>query len=130
MFAPGARRVAWELWAADGGESQRVAGPARLRVNNSFAVRDAVLRGLGIGQLPLLVAAEAGVRERLVRVLPGWSGTPVPVHAVYPSSRYLTPKVRAFIDLAVERLPQQAHAAREARFAGSLRPPARRGGRP
>jgi len=25
---------------------------------------------------------------------------------VYPSSRYLTPKVRAFIDLALERFPR------------------------
>jgi DNA-binding transcriptional LysR family regulator len=121
MFAPGARRVAWELSPADGDEALRVAGPARLRVNNSFAVRDALLRGLGIGQLPLLVAAEPGVRERLVRVLPDWRGNPVPVHAVYPSSRYLTPKVRAFIDLAVERMPRQTLVAREATFAAPRR---------
>lgn len=129
MFAPGARRLAWDLSPAGDGEGLRITGPARLRVNNSFAVRDAVLRGLGIGQLPLLIAAEAGVRERLVRVLPGWSTAPVPVHAVYPSSRYLTPKVRAFIDLALDRLPQQTQAAREAGHAQPPRPAAPRGRR-
>jgi DNA replication protein DnaC len=40
-------------------------------VNNSFAVRDAVLNNLGIGRLPLLVAAQVGVCVRLVRRLHG-----------------------------------------------------------
>jgi hypothetical protein len=44
----------------------------------------------------------------------------VPVHAVYPSNRYLSPKVRAFIDLALERLPQAAQAARAAPVATRL----------
>jgi DNA-binding transcriptional LysR family regulator len=117
MFAPGGRRTAWELSLGHAEETQRIAGQARLRVNNSFAVRDALLRGLGIGQLPLLVAAQAGTREHLARVLPDWSGAPASVHAVYPSSRYLAPKVRAFIDLALARLPQAADTARGARFA-------------
>lgn len=69
-----------------------------------MAVRDALTRGAGIGQLPLLIAAEAETRGDLTRVLPGWTGEHVPVHAVYPSSRYLAPSVRAFIDLAVRRL--------------------------
>jgi len=124
MFAPGGRRTAWELLLEPGREPTRepvrIGGQARLRVNNSFAVRDAVLNSLGIGQLPLLVATKAGVCERLVRVLPDWSGAPVPVHAVYPSNRYLSPKVRAFIDLALERLPQAAHTARAAPVATRL----------
>jgi DNA-binding transcriptional LysR family regulator len=123
MFSPGGRRTAWELAfgpAHEGREVRRIAGQARLRVNNSLAVRDAVLRGLGIGQLPLLVAAQPGTAERLLRVLPDWCGTPVPVHAVYPSNRYLSPKVRAFIDLALERLPQAAETARGVPFATRL----------
>lgn len=123
MFSPGGRRAAWELSLGPdraARETQRINGQARLRVNNSFAVRDAVLRGLGIGQLPLLVAAQPGVGERLLRVLPDWMGEPVPVHAVYPSNRYLSPKVRAFIDLALERLPAAADHARSTCFATRL----------
>jgi DNA-binding transcriptional LysR family regulator len=37
-----------------------------------------------------------------VPVLPDWQLPSAPVHAVFASARYLTPKVRAFIDLAVE----------------------------
>jgi DNA-binding transcriptional LysR family regulator len=123
MFSPGGKRIGWELaLGPEHGtrELQRINGQARLRVNNSFAVRDAVLRGLGIGQLPLLVAAQPEVAARLVRVLPDWCGAPAPVHAVYPSNRYLSPKVRAFIDLALERLPQAADAARGAPIATKL----------
>jgi DNA-binding transcriptional LysR family regulator len=109
MFSGGAQRGGWRLHR--GGEAVRIDGPARLRVNNSFAVRDAALRGLGIGQLPLIVAGDAVRAGALVPVLPDWRPAPVPVHAVFPSNRYLTPKVRAFIDLAVARFPQAAALA-------------------
>jgi len=103
LFSSGSHRSGWRL--ERGEETARIDGPARLRVNNSYAVRDAALRGLGTGQLPPLIAAEALRRNKLARVLPDWQPTPVPVHAVFPSNRYLTPKVRAFIDLAVARFP-------------------------
>jgi DNA-binding transcriptional LysR family regulator len=116
MFSGGGMRHGWQLQPVGEGarESVRVDGPARLRVNNSFAVRDALLRSLGIGQLPLLIAAEPVAAGRLVPVMPGWCGAPQPVHAVYPSNRYLSPKVRAFIDLALERFPSDVRQAKAA----------------
>ena len=114
MFSGGSQRRGWRLLPDDGSESQalRIDGPARLRVNNSFAVRDALLKSLGIGQLPLLIAAEPLAAGQLVPVLPGWRLPSMPVHAVYPSQRYLSPKVRAFIDLALERFPHDNAQAR------------------
>lgn len=100
LFAAGSHGGGWLL--GRGSETRRVEGPARLRINNSFAVRDAAIGGLGIAQLPLLVAGPAVAAGSLVSVLPDWSPSPIPIHALFPSSRYLTPKVRAFIDLAVE----------------------------
>jgi hypothetical protein len=41
-----------------------------------------------------------------------WRPLPVPVNAIYPSNRYLSPKVRAFIDLAVTRFPEENEKAR------------------
>jgi DNA-binding transcriptional LysR family regulator len=103
MFSGGAQRSGWRLLRGD--ESVRVDHAAKLRVNNSFAVRDAILTSLGIGLLPLLVAREAVQGGRMVPLLLEWAPAPIPVHAVYPSNRYLTPKVRAFIDLALQRFP-------------------------
>lgn len=124
MFADSGRRRAWELTPAGGSarDAVKVDGPARLRVNNSFAVREAVSRELGIGKLPLLVAAQGLSAGPLVPVLADWSLPPVPAHAVYPSNRYLSPKVRAFIDLAIDRFPSDNQAAREVVAQACARP--------
>ena len=102
VFSAGASGTGWRF--SRGGDEVRVTAAARLRVNNSFAVRDAALRGLGIAVLPRWLAAEAIATGRLAAVLPRWSLPSAPVHAVFASARYLTPKVRAFIDLAASSL--------------------------
>ena len=98
-FSAGSHRQGWRLLHAN--QELRVDVAARLRVNNSFAVRDAAVSGLGIALLANVVAAGSVANGRLQRVLPEWAPAPVPVHALFPSARYLTPKVRAFIDHAV-----------------------------
>lgn len=50
------------------------------------------------------------VAGRLVQVLPDWSPAAVPVHAVFPSHRFLTPKVRAFVEHAQANFPASARA--------------------
>ena len=75
MFSGGSQRRGWSAGAARtvaSATSVKVDGPARLRMNNALAVRDALLHSLGIGQLPLLVAAESVGAGRLVPVLPAW----------------------------------------------------------
>jgi DNA-binding transcriptional LysR family regulator len=41
---------------------------------------------------------------RLTAVLDSFTPAPVPVHLVYPQSRLISPKLRAFIDFAAPRL--------------------------
>jgi DNA-binding transcriptional LysR family regulator len=111
-FSGGSHRQGWTL--ACGGDLRKVDAAGRLRINNSFAVRDAAALGLGIAQLPVAVAQEALRAGTLVRVLPEWSPRAVPVHAVFPGTRYLTPKVRAFIDHAVDAFEQHDRGGRAA----------------
>ncbi|HEX4858472.1 MAG TPA: LysR family transcriptional regulator [Usitatibacteraceae bacterium] len=99
-FAHDSRVMQWML--SNGNQQDRIGVSARLKVNNSFAVRDAAEAGLGIAQLPLLIVADALRARRLVRVLPDWSAPPMPVHAVYASAKFLSPKVRTFVELARE----------------------------
>jgi len=106
QFSGGRHRQGWRL--GKGREQRQVAGTARLRANNSFVVRDAAIRGHGVAQLPLALAREAVAAGSLRRVLPDWQPPSVPVHAVFPGTRYLTPKVRVFIDLAVAAFGGQA----------------------
>lgn len=97
-FAGTSRRAQWTL--SDGVQTQRVDLQPRLHAGNTFAVRDAAEAGLGVALLPHRVAADAVQAGRLQAVLTTWAPTPVPVHAVFPSARFLAPKVRAFVDLA------------------------------
>lgn len=102
-FSGGSHQATWTLMR-DGADEQRVALQPRLKANNVFAVRDAAQAGLGIALLPRIVADETVRSGGLVPILTDWTPPRVPVHAVFASARYLTPKVRAFIDLAIERM--------------------------
>lgn len=95
----------WLLHSGTASETFRWGRTVRLRVNAGVAVRSALLRHVGIGLLPNLVAQELVALGQLQRVLPAWEPEPLSMYAVYPRNRYLTPKVRAFVDLAVERFP-------------------------
>ncbi|GAB4208950.1 MAG: LysR family transcriptional regulator [Tibeticola sp.] len=101
-FSGGSHQATWML--SRGQQVERVSVQPRLKANNVFAVRDAAVASLGIAHLPMLVADAAVHTGQLRSVLADWSLPTVPVHAVFASARYLTPKVRAFIDLAVDQM--------------------------
>lgn len=95
-------QATWVL--SRGNQQERVTLQPRMRANNVFAVRDGAVASLGIAQLPLIVAAPTVQAGQLHPLLTSWSLPAVPVHAVFASARYLTPKVREFIDLAVDAM--------------------------
>ena len=91
-------------WTLRDGDARRtVDTEARVTANSHFAVHDLALRGHGIAQLPTIQVAADLRTGHLVAVLPGRAREPAPVYAVFPSSRYLAPSVRAFVDVAIER---------------------------
>lgn len=92
-LATGAR---WEFSGAAGPVGVHVSG--RFRVNNSEGVREGVLRGIGIGVVPIWHFSDEIASGRLVVILSEFEPSPLPTHVVYPSRRFLAPKVRAMID--------------------------------
>ncbi|WP_236660044.1 LysR family transcriptional regulator [Sphingopyxis jiangsuensis] len=103
FFSSRARKQSWRLRDASTAWA-KVHGQSRLRLDSGEAIRDAALAGLGIGLLPeFLVAAdlEAG---RLHHVLPGAETDEVKIITVYPTKRFLEPRVRHFIDMMVAKL--------------------------
>lgn len=76
---------------------------ARLIANDYDLLRDATLEGAGIALLPSAACAEAVREGWLVPLLPEWSAEEMPVQAVYPSTRHLPTRVRAFVDFLQER---------------------------
>jgi DNA-binding transcriptional LysR family regulator len=70
----------------------------RLRVDNSLALRDAVLAHAGIAMLPRFYVQDL-IEAGQVRVLLAHAAAPpVHIHAVYPRQRHLATKIRIFVD--------------------------------
>ena len=61
-------------------------------------LRHAALRGVGIVQMPTLVAGADLAAGTLVDLLSGWTPKTGIIHAVFPSRRGLLPSVRALLD--------------------------------
>ena len=56
-----------------------------------------VLRGHGVGLLETAYCEQALARGDLVRLLPRWTSVEIPAFAVYPSRKFLPPRVTAFL---------------------------------
>lgn len=94
----------WPMRIADHGTRPRTA----LACNNIEAVHAAALRGVGLALMPDFLAADAAAAGQLVAVLPDEVGATGRYNALWPSSRHLSPKVRAFVDHLAVRLTPSA----------------------
>ena len=75
--------------------------------------RTLLIGGAGIGWLPDFHAIDAIADGRLVRLLADWKTGSVEAHALYPSHRSLSAKVRVFIDALIVELMDRPNAKRE-----------------
>lgn len=93
-----------EAWSLEikKGVFEKISVTPRLSILEPGLLLDFALQGLGIAPIPLPYAEESLEKKKLVRVLPEIVKATVPIFAVYPSRRMLSPKVRAFIDFATE----------------------------
>lgn len=89
----------WELRSESSTEDVDVR--PRVVVNSFQTIKEAVVAGFGIGVLSNASAAAALQRGELVHVLPAWRFARGSVYLVYPSARYITARVRAFIDFTM-----------------------------
>lgn len=91
-----------------GAKTAKVGVTPRLVVNDFEFLEQAVSAGLGIAMLPSFRCNAALASKKLVRVLPAWSSPHASIHAVYASTRHLSPKVKAFVDHLREHMGSQA----------------------
>ncbi|MDP5305848.1 LysR family transcriptional regulator [Paracoccus spongiarum] len=70
----------------------------RITANNGDAMRDLAIGGLGLALLPLFIVHDALRDGRLVRILPDLPQRRLPVSVVWPPTRPMPRKTRAFID--------------------------------
>jgi len=92
-------RGEWRFWLQDKVES--VLLTPRLTINNSDAMIDAILQGVGIALIPTFIANGYLQKGRLKRVLPAWrieNPLPMTTYAITLPNRLLPLKTRVFID--------------------------------
>ena len=85
----------------------RVAAKGNYRVNNSDALYEAALAGLGIVNMPTFIVGPA-IRE--TQLIPLLTDYPQPLHGIYaifPERKHLTAKVRVFIDFLQEKIGKE-----------------------
>jgi DNA-binding transcriptional LysR family regulator len=75
----------------------------RLSYSVGELARDAAIRGLGVGLVPAFLCESQIASGQLVRLLPGFALDPVPLHAVYTTSRRQVGRVAAVLDALLER---------------------------
>ncbi len=103
LIAHADRRQRWGFRLPTGAVADIEFGPGTV-VPEPDVVRTMLLGHAGVGMLPDFHAAADIAAGRLVRVLPAYHCGSVEAHALYPSHRSLSAKVRVFIDALVDHL--------------------------
>ncbi|MBL5901638.1 LysR family transcriptional regulator [Lelliottia amnigena] len=97
-----------ELFKRGEKEPTRVAISPRLSTDSLYVARNTALMGLGIAAVSSWTVEEDIREGRLVHLLPDWQPAPLPVHLVYPWSRYYPARLRRFLEMMREIMPQMA----------------------
>lgn len=94
----------WDLWPfARGKEKHQIRVLPRLLSTSSETLRQATVAGAGLALLPTFLVGTDLREGRLADIFPDWEIANLGINVVYPSRRQLAAKVRAMIDLLVER---------------------------
>jgi len=78
--------------------------PASYRVNNSIAIRQALLGNVGLATVPRIYVDDELKAGKLATVLSGWKLESLSIFAIFASAKYLPRRTRVFIDFLTERL--------------------------
>ena len=89
----------WDLVSGKKQASVQVSGPLSSRDFNT--VSHFTHNGHGIGLLPANYCDDRLADGRLQRLLPKWSSPRIPVHALYPTRKFMPLKLRVFLDALV-----------------------------
>ena len=79
-----------------------------LSTDSVYVARNTALAGLGVAIVSSWAVTEDIAAGRLVELFPQWRASSLPVHLVYPWARYYPTRLRKFLDLMREVMPQVA----------------------
>ena len=85
------------------GASVEVTIKGRLRLSSGQACVGAAEAGFGVARLPAFIVAGSLRAGRLKTVLDAFEPPPLSVHVIYPATKHLAAKTRAFVDFLADR---------------------------
>ncbi len=83
-----------------------------IRIRGRLAIGDPVIHlrlcldGVGIAILPNWLAEDHTRKQRIVRVLPDWTPSPIELYVLYPTRLSMTPKLKAFLEFIEAVVPK------------------------
>ena len=92
----------WYLMDSTGKEIRIKIHPY-LKASTGEFLKDAAVEGMGISLLPSFIAYKEIERGALVPVLKDYKIPQIDAYAIYPQTRHLSQRVRAFVDFLVKR---------------------------
>lgn len=96
-----------DVWTFEGPQGrQSVTTRPRLRANSGDTCRAAALADQGIILQPGFLVGPDLKKGRLLEILPTYQGPALTIHAVYPSRKHLSGKVRVMVDFLAEAFRQ------------------------
>ena len=85
------------------GSREQYAATGALVVDNSDAIVQSAIAGLGLSQMPEFLGAEALSKGNLVEVLQPYRPPEIPVWICYLDRRFVASRIRAFVDFMLGR---------------------------
>ena len=101
IFSQTRREYNWKF--EQDGKLIDLAVDSYLRFDNSEVILEAVIQGAGVAQLPKFIAAKAIACGELQPILQSYATRiGLPIAVLYPQKRYLSAKVRVFVEFMTE----------------------------
>ena len=96
----------WEFTGPEGVANVKVT--PRMRTNSGDTCRVAALRHRGIVLQPSFLVGPDLLAGALVELMPAWRSIELGIYAVYPSRKFVSPKVRLMIEFLVKAFKKRA----------------------
>ncbi len=101
-----------ENWKLSSSKSTVIAKiKQKIRSNDLNMLKALTMSGEGIALLPAFLCLEETQKNKMLRILPEWKSHAQPVHFVYPPQKFISPKLKSFIQYAFDPLKQFLQAS-------------------
>lgn len=92
----------WQVHDANG-QLIKITIKPYLKASNGEFLRNAAVNGLGIIRMPTFIVYQEIERGTLIPLLTDYPCSPLAAYAIYPQTRHLSQRVRAFVDFLSKR---------------------------